>query len=653
MTDGRRQRWRRSVLGVGVLLMLFGTQPRLQQQMTSAMLALPEPWPVVRDLCATGRETAVMRGLVQRVALEDNAPLGYQVFPTIIEPNCTEDFRIVFEFVGDVPTLTFRQFDDSDEGFTPVTLERTGTRSVDGRLISIFDRTFPASVLATAVWFFHGYDWPRVPIGELELPWTANTDRIRVRLAQSNLPVSEVRPLNVGSAGATANTALTAVAGQYASHVVNLHIPSFGDERVQAGDQDYDDVSVLQEFYKYIKDEYEVVAIIPEKAPMSTWGGFHQVVKSDVTGLNLNLYDNSGQYGSNAALRGVEVYALGSAFVPATFLHEQGHQHGSYYELATLIGAEGGGHDPDGHMALSDQGETLVGAVLEGTRKVMKTSEIAAVESLAASEFQVVRTDAPLMYHPLQRYRMGLLDGGQVPDIEVFDNQKQFDPDSSSDPKPGTMLVGNTQTVTMNQIRAEYGDRSGPVLTHVRVAFVVVTRDGLLPQQAMDWFNFYAQRMGVDSGTRSYDGYPSFNEATGGVASLTTDINPLTAEKINQGLPVSNAAFGPTDWRGLVLDGTFPGQITTDQRLTVSGSVDQNIHGGKSFVAIIVRFTKYGQSGGGLTTQGSVSSNGSFSFDANVPQDPGAYSVDMFLFETFESSATSTAVLEPIFVTAP
>ena len=187
-----------------------------------------------------------------------------------------------------------------------------------------------------------------MPIGELELPGTANTDRIRVRLAQSNLPVSEVRPLNVGSAGATANIALTAVAGQYASHVVNLHIPSFGDERVQAGDQDYDDVSVLQEFYKYIKDEYEVVAIIPEKALMSTWGGFHQVVKSDVTGLNLNLYDNSGQYGSNAALRGVEVIRPRVGVCPATFLHEQGHQHGSYYELATLIGAEGGDTIPTG-----------------------------------------------------------------------------------------------------------------------------------------------------------------------------------------------------------------------------------------------------------------------------------------------------------------
>ena len=136
----------------------------------------------------------------------------------------------------------------------------------------------------------------------------------------------------------------------------------------------------------------------------------------------------------------------------------------------------------------------------------MKTSEIAAVESLAASEFQVVRTDAPLMYHPLQRYRMGLLDGDRSPTSRSSTIRSSSTRIAHPSPKPGTTLVGNTQTVTMNQIRAEYGDRSGPVLTHVRVAFVVVTRDGLLPQQAMDWFNFYAQRMGVDSGTRSYDG---------------------------------------------------------------------------------------------------------------------------------------------------
>ena len=517
MTSETRHDWRRLTALSGIMLALLVARPQVQQPdalWQDRLANLPEPLMPEPMVCATDQEFAYQFGFEPRFAIADNAPLGYQVIPTVLKPNRTEDFRIVFEMVGDVSTLSFNRFDDSDAGSTPETWERTTTRTVDGRLISVFDRTLPASVLGVALRFSHGYDRPMVPIGEIELPGpvasgpdgtpgTPTRRRLRVRLAPSNLPESEVRQFDLSQPG---QTAVEVQGAQYASHVVNLHAPDFDDERVMGGDQAYDRVGAVQAFLRQVKDEYEHVAIIPEKSAFEAWSGFWSLIKNDVEGINLPVTDQSSAFGSNGTLRGTQIYTLGNAFVSSTFLHEVGHQHGSRYELASLIGAEGGGHEPRGHMALMWPGRTMIAAVLRGTRGVVRSGDVAAVKTLAGSDFEIERPDGPHTYHPLQMYRMGHTQASEVPDMEVFDNQKQFDPDAASEPDAGTKLQGSTQAVTVNDIQGKYGMRSGLVATHWRVGFVVVTRDRLLSQEAMNWFNFYAQRMGADSGQRATTG---------------------------------------------------------------------------------------------------------------------------------------------------
>ena len=659
-------RWRHnrgSAIILCSLLFVLVAHPTVEQRTAlspEVVSSLPEPIAPETLECGTDREFAFQFGLQPRFAIADNMPLGYQVIPPVLKPNRTEDFRIVFEVVGDVSTLKFHRFDTSETGSTLETWERTTTRSVDGRLISVFDRTFPANVLDPGLRFFHGYDFPMVPIGEIERPGSVppNPDgtpgtpvrqRLFVRLAPSNLPESEVRQFDLSQ---TAQTAVEVQAAQYASHVVNLHIPSFGDERVMGGDQAYDRQGVVQAFLQHVKDEYDNVAIIPEKSAFESWGGFWNLVRNDVQGINLPLTDQSSAFGSNGTLRGTQAYRIGQAFVPETFLHETAHQYGARYELAAMIGAEGGGHEPTGHMALLWPGRTMIGAVLQASHGVVKSADVSGGRTLAGSDFEIERPDGPHTYHPLQLYRMGHKPASEVSDLEVFDNQKQFDPERASKPDAGTKLQGNTQTVTMNDIQGKYGMRSDLVATHWRVGFVVVTRDGLLSQEEMNWFNFYTQRMGADSGTTSYNGYPSYKEATGGKATLTTDINPRTAQKINQGLSVSFPSFGTTDWRGIVLDGDFPAQVSTGQRLTISGSVDAAIHGGKTFDRLIVRFVRYRDTGAqGITAQTSVT-NGRFSFDATVPQRPGRYSVEFFLFEPGQTIGGADTDLRPVTDTA-
>ena len=105
-----------------------------------------------------------------------------------------------------------------------------------------------------------------------------------------------------------------------------------------------------------------------------------------------------------------------------------------------------------------------------------------------------------------------------------------------------------------------------------------------------------------------------------------------------------------TDWRGIILDGDFPGQLATGQRLTISGSIDSAIHGNKTFTVLIVRFIRYRDtSAQGVSTQASVT-NDRFSFDANVPQQPGRYSVEFFLFESGQTTARPAATLIPVYV---
>ncbi len=207
MTSRRRQVWvRMATIGV-VAVVLAGAHARVEEQPPATLARPPAPLEDVPAVCATGRELGLQFGLIQPVAMEDNAPLGYQVFPPVIAPDRTEDFRVVMEFVGDVPTLTVRQYERSDEGFVVVTLERATTRSVDGRLISIFEWTVPARVLAEALRYFHGHDNPAVPIGEVELPGVVveepvsgafggairTHEPIRVRLLSTNLEESVLK----------------------------------------------------------------------------------------------------------------------------------------------------------------------------------------------------------------------------------------------------------------------------------------------------------------------------------------------------------------------------------------------------------------------------------------------------------------------------
>ena len=101
-----------------------------------------------------------------------------------------------------------------------------------------------------------------------------------------------------------------------------------------------------------------------------------------------------------------------------------------------------------------------------------------------------------------------------------------------SAPDVGTAVDGAARRVHINDIIAEHGPRQGPVDDAWSRVTVVVSREGLLSAEEMSYWNFFAARHAATGGTTTWDGAPSFFEATGGAAPLRTDVTPLLEAKL-------------------------------------------------------------------------------------------------------------------------
>jgi hypothetical protein len=282
-------------------------------------------------------------------------------------------------------------------------------------------------------------------------------------------------------------------------------------------------------------------------------------------------------------------------------------------------------------------GAVLAGAVLEGSRRV-------GPDGLSA--FAIERTQPLVTFHPLTLYRMGLIGLDDLPRLSLFQDQGQFDPSGRSAPTVDTVVSGGEIPVLPSDLVAADGERRGPRAARVRRALIYVSRTGLASQAEMDVVNFYAARLAATEGTTSWDGYPSFFEASGGRARLSTDVTPregLTPEgKIGPGPPVAFLEVGADALAGVTLDRAFPGLISIDQTLELTGSVAGDV--GQDTNVACFRFIRYGSvDPNEVFVCGSVS-GGRFAMDLTFTVGQrGRYTVEPFLFrnDAAEPSATS------------
>ena len=570
------------VIGVAATLWMLSPAPSAQEPASSsaryAALALR---PIVGDaagLCGTPAifTRQLLSGFAPPSAMLPMAdsevpdePLWYDQNPRLLRADHAGGLAFDnFHVAGDVSTLTFERLSlsagaDADY-VVEETWQRVSTTDIGGHLISIFNPSWDSTALWDGVgWQRRGFDRPYVQFGTLLFPPPAGAaladgddgvERffIKLRMAPLNVPAAQVTQIDDDT--------------QYASHVVNLVMPTFGDRRLSAGDYGYELDEAAKRFYAHFSDEYSSIAFVPRQQHVVPYDGFHHNVRNPIAGLgSLPVFDNTEAYGSAGVLRSVEVYPDVSFTSNAASTHQIAHQWGDYWDWSGLAGdIDRAGRDPDSHTPLLSPGEVYAGAVLKVTR---------GVAVVGATAFAIERTPDPALLHPTTRYRMGLIEAAAVPEVFVFENQGQFDPSDAVAPAVGTAVDGNWSRVHVNDVLAEHGVRSGPVDDAWSRVTVVVSREGLLSQEEMSYWNFFAARHAATGGVTTWDGVPSFFEATGGAAELRTDVTPVNAAKIVESVEVGHRPIAPGEFRDVQLDEPVPALIAVGESVTIAGIV--------------------------------------------------------------------------------
>lgn len=593
---------------------------------------IPMPWAATPFAADPARANAA--GDMEPLA--DGRPLRADQSPRFLYPTHEGAFGFTdFLVLGDHATVTFERVDaDAENDHTAETWARTRTDAVAGHFVSVFSPAWDAGELREALRLYSwGVDTPWLYWGRLVVPGSDDGDghdhmNVYLAIAPSNIPTSTVVRIDDRV--------------QYASHVVNIRYADFGDSRILGGDAELNLPEITKHFYQHFADEYEVIAVVSQAALPTDYFGFHGPVRNDIGGIGLRLFDDSAIYGSAGVLQAVEGYTTPGGWASwKTVLHEQGHQYGDYTAVWSEVGPAAStatpagwsvidrlGHQPDIHTPLLTPGAVTYGAVIEGHVRV-------ALETGAAGQsvtFRIEHTVPLVMYHPLTLYRMGFLSAADLPSLRVFLDQGQFEEETSSAPEIGTEVSGGTVEVTVNDLMAADGVRSGPAVTAIRRAVVYVSRDGLAPQSEMDVVNYLARRLGESSGVTSWNRYPSFREATGGRAAMTTDIRrkpPASAAAVAAG-SVRCAKVGVDALVGIELDEEFGGCLTVGTSVQVSGMLNLD---DEDYYAVCLRFRRYGAPSADRIFECSELNVDRFTLSVTFPEDtPGGYTMDAFAY---------------------
>jgi hypothetical protein len=601
------------------MLRVFAQQP----------IDLPPRETAPGEICGTGRDRLRQLGLVAALARADGQGISFRQDPALLFSDYTGPLVLRdFLVAGDVPTIRFKP---SYDGSEIETWSRVGTRQMGGRLVSVFEPSWPGSTIDRRLtgerW---GWDQLGLHWGELlrdgEAP--GDGDNVWLRMAPTNLPRVEVRSLGADM--------------QYSSHVVNIVLPGFGEAYIN-DEYGFEFARVTSKFYQSFADSYDSVAVVPLEHHIGNYGAFHRNVQNAVRGIGMSVFDDSLSFGSQShRLRSVELFTSHFLTRQATSIHEISHQWGSYIDWTRLTGLTRAGHQPTSHDPLWASGETLVGAVLSPYRRVRR----------GASGWEIESTLAPARMHPYSLYAMGHLPKEQVPEITLFDQQGQFAATTSSSPAVGTAVAGTSRTATIFNVIGMLGERSGPVDSEWHRATVVVSQDRLLSPREMDYWTFAVRRLEDPNGTGvvGYDGVGSLEVASGNRLDLRTDIRPLSAAPLSETFDVDYPALGRRDWRDVVFDNDVPTHYRIGQRVQWSGVVsarDRN-----DFHRILIRLWKSGGTrADAIEVRADVTSRSSFIAETQFqPNQAGTYLMEVFLFWPGAGTQFSRAALSPIVV---
>lgn len=213
-----------------------------------------------------------------------------------------------------------------------------------------------------------------------------------------------------------------------------------------------------QQIYSVLPDAFDFLnyfstthlEVSPRLNSRNFTAGNHNTLKVDWTGSAWEPSDHSGGHGSAGRLLGVNSLDAMSRGINTTATHELVHQWSAY--LSSTLGISDGG----GHYFNTSSAGSLVGGF----------EWIPNGDGSYTINFDEGRNGAKHA-SPLELYMMGLIDKSQVPDILMYDSAAT--PKSISNP---VVLPGEiTHRVTIEDIIAVHGERTGPVRTEFRIGF--------------------------------------------------------------------------------------------------------------------------------------------------------------------------------------
>ena len=393
---------------------------------------------------------------------------------------------------------------------------------------------------------------------------------------------------------------------QYSSHVVNLRVDDFDRRWIDEGNSVFDFTRAANLFYTHFEDAYDSLAFTTQRDTMGL-NAFYRSVRNDVEGIGRPLVNESMSFGSAGRLKGFEYYA--SAYIASNGIssHELMHQWADFFRLHEIAGVTPGGHVPFAHMPLLFPHENFVGSLQRPYEEI--------VRQVGPGGDVYSREMAPEpRQHPLHLYAMGFLPASEVPDLVIFEEQRYHG-------GPGAEISGGARVVTIDDIIAKHGPRTGPVQREWRRATVVVSAGGLLTQEEMDFWNFIAKRSSARSHKTEFYGAPSFYESTGGNMTLRTDITPTRSPKLETEGVTTLQPYSPRAWQVIVFDEPVPTSYKVNQPYSFSGHVTRN---DGANLTIIFETGEENLTGGGkppsLWASTRVSPDGRFSATVRFPQ---------------------------------
>jgi hypothetical protein len=211
----------------------------------------------------------------------------------------------------------------------------------------------------------------------------------------------------------------------------------------------------------------------------------HFAVQNTVTGIGLATFNNATRYGSGANLQGITLFPIDTFFDLAETgaVHELGHQWINFLTLPIL--ASGRPHWPISSLARGLMGFSIPPSGEGGNFPFN-------LVPLPDGNYQLQQSEPLRAFTDLDLYLMGLATPEEVDAHIVFVNQNQLNQLHN-----GGILLGPVQTITVDDVIAKEGPRIPDVSVSqkvFRVATIIVTKERLLNNDEMAFFNHFAAR---------------------------------------------------------------------------------------------------------------------------------------------------------------